>query len=270
MVSSEEGRCLRVEPETPWLMSVSSGVVVPPSCRAWLCPVCGPRKAIRLGRALDSAGYDWCFTATRAPRDLRQGVARLAYLVRKHGPWEWCWSAERGPKTGMIHVHACVRGARRSQRTELSPAARRAGFGFVWVTTRGGRGFGDYARKMGTYSVKQLADYPAWRNLNGSRPWHWSRGYTGGVAMRDWVPKHAPARDPGPWRVIPAREAVATEELRATWELNRETWARAWLAKNAGRAERLIADMEAHLLVRDAFAAYDVTDGDHDPLNSPR
>lgn len=269
MVSSEEGRCDRIPPDTPWFMSVSSGAIVPPSCRAWLCPACGPRKAIRLGRALDNAGYDFCFTATRAPTDLRQGVARLRHRISRHGPWEWCWSAERGPKTGMVHVHACVRGTRRSHRTELSPAARRAGWGFVWVTTRGERGFGDYARKMGTYSVKQLADYPAWRTLNGSRPWHWSRGYTHGVPMRDWTRKHAPARDPGPWRVIPAREAVAMEEHRAGWEARREVWARDVLASRHDQLTETLAHAAGHTLALDVLGAYDVTNGDHGPLNAP-
>lgn len=229
-------------PDAPWLLSVSSGAILPPSCRAWLCGHCGPRKAVRLGRALDHAGYDFAFTATRAPADLRQGVARMRHRIAKHGPWEWCWSAERGPKTGMIHVHACVRGSRRSHRVELSPAARRAGFGFVWVTASDGHRFGDYAAKMGRYSAKQLVDYASWRELNGSRPWHWSRGYTGGVPMREWVPQHAPARDPGPWRVIPARELVAMEELRAAWRADGERRAEVWFREVYPTLKRIGAD----------------------------
>src|SRR5688500_2673395 len=117
-------------PEAPWLLSVSSGALIPPACRAWRCGVCGPSTARRLGVAMDRAGYDRWITLPNPPTDLRQGVARLANRLRENGPMEWIWSAERGEKRGRLHAHAMIRSGWLDNRSEwLREHCRAAGWG---------------------------------------------------------------------------------------------------------------------------------------------
>lgn len=210
----QNARCDRVQPETPWLRSQSSGVWVPPSCRAWACEVCGPRRDRRLARALDRAGYYSTVELTDAPSDARQGAARAAYLIRRATDhWEWAWTLEAGKKTGMVHMHAVVRGSGIDQ-SDLCHIARAAGWGYVtWIRKAEAAGKARYATKA-SYAAKADAGYPARLALNGTRPWHWSRGYTAGVPMRDWVREHAPSSDPGPWVVIPAPHVPGYDEWR--------------------------------------------------------
>lgn len=203
--TSEESRCRRVRADAWWLRSQSTGLLVPPSCRAWVCDWCGPRRARRLARAVDAARYDRWVTLTRAPRDLLQGVRRAAHLLRAEGGWEWCWSAEAGEVSGMVHVHACVRGPYVAQ-ARLSVVAQAAGFGAVsWIESGLAGRAGEYTAKAARYTAKGASTYRAWVDLNGGkRPWHWSRGYTGGMPMRDFIPYYSPAKDPGPWQRVPA------------------------------------------------------------------
>src|ERR1051326_275421 len=134
----QNARCVRVDPEAPWMVSASTGLVVPPACRTWLCDACGPARAKRTARALDAYGFGRGGTITPPSRDARQGLARLAYLIRKDaGSMEWAWTIEHGPRTGMVHAHALIRGPwienRKNQLTKLS---RRAGHGFVYIKPR--------------------------------------------------------------------------------------------------------------------------------------
>lgn len=186
-----------------WWLSESTGELVPPACRAWVCPFCGPRKARRYASAIDRDGYERWVTLTRAPRDLRQAVARVAYGVRKVAPWQWAWSAEAGPDTGMVHVHAVVRSGY-VHHTDLRAAARHAGFGPVlWIAQAQG-GAARYSAKAAQYSAKESrGGYGEWLALNGGRAWHFSRGYTKGEPVREWVRRLTPAKDPGPWVRVP-------------------------------------------------------------------
>lgn len=183
----------------PWLVSMSTGQVVAPACRTWRCGVCGPRVASRMARAIDAAGVDRWVTVTRAPSDLRQGVARLRYRLSRSRRWEWAWVAERSPQ-GMIHVHACVRGDYCPQ-TEVSRAARHAGFGRVADIRVASTAVAGYASKVAWYASKArlTGGWDEAIELNGGRLWHWSRGYTGGVPVRRWVRHWAPTDDRGPW-----------------------------------------------------------------------
>src|ERR1051326_2559584 len=116
----QNARCVRVDPEAPWMVSASTGLVVPPACRTWLCDACGPARAKRTARALDAYGFDRWVTITRLSREPRQGAAWMG----------WGWTIEHGPRTGMVHAHALIRGPwienRKNQLTKLS---RRAGHG---------------------------------------------------------------------------------------------------------------------------------------------
>lgn len=195
--------CERVKSYEPWWLSLSTGALLPPACRAWVCPVCGPRKARRYASALDRDGYDRWVTLTRAPRDLRQGCARVAYLVRKVAPWQWAWSAEAGQVSGMVHVHAVVRSPY-VHHTDLRSAARQAGFGRVLHIAAAEGGAARYSAKAAQYSAKESrSGYLEWLALNTSRPWHFSRGYTRGEPVREWVRRLTPPRDPGPWARVP-------------------------------------------------------------------
>lgn len=185
---------------------MSTGALVEPACRAWTCLDCGPRKARRHALAFDRAGYDRWLTVTRPPVDLRQGMARLAFELRKVSAMEWAWSAERG-ELGALHVHAVVRGwvdhRRENARSPLDRACAQAGFGLVsWIERASGQA-ASYTAKAARYSTKASLredSFQEWLAINGGkRPWHWSRGYTGGVPMRRWVSAQFPQSDPGPW-----------------------------------------------------------------------
>lgn len=156
--------------------------------------------------ALDRGGYDRWLTLTRPPSDLRQGVARLGYLLRKSSAMEWAWSAEKG-ELGASHVHAVVRGwidhRRDGAQSTLDRACVDAGFGTVsWIVRADGHA-GSYTSKCASYAAKggrESGVYLDWVDLNGGkRPWHWSRGYTGGVPMRAWIKATLPSDDTGPW-----------------------------------------------------------------------
>lgn len=185
-----------------WLMSQATGVVFPPSCRRWLCDVCGPRRLRKYARAIDSDGYDFFTTLTRAPSDARQGVARVRHLLAQSSPIEWAWTLERGGKTGMIHAHLLVRATQLAY-AEVSRSARRAGWGRVAWTRRVFRatGVASYASKA-AYASKASLRPEAWQEhiaLNGGRGWHFSRGFTKPLTVREYVAKHARPGDPGPF-----------------------------------------------------------------------
>lgn len=166
---------------------------------------------------MDAAGYDRFVTVTNAPQDLLQGVARLRHRLAVVGRLEWVWSAEAGTETGMVHVHALVRSPYLPQ-AFLSRQARAAGFGAVADVRAGGENAGGYASKAASYAAKELSRYQPWVALNGGRrPWHWSRLYTAGVPMRDWVRLHAPTRDPGPF--IMRTQYYVPPVVREQWEL---------------------------------------------------
>lgn len=214
---SSEGEptyCPRGVGAARWLRSVETGATFPPSCRTWTCVVCGPRRLRRTARAIDTAGYQFWVTLTRAPSDARQGVARVRYLLAKSAPLEWIWTLERGRKTGMIHAHLCLR-ATSLDYAHVSHCARRAGWGRVaWcrrvlVSAHAGQ----YAAKA-AYAAKGALRPDAWAEhiaLNEGRGWHVSRGYTDGMPLRDWVAWYARASDPGPWIWVPNPGATLGE-----------------------------------------------------------
>lgn len=147
---------------------------------------------------------------SRAPSDLRQGMNRLAHLLRAEGTWEWAYTFERGRKTGMLHSHALIRGGwredRKGKRT-VQARARKAGFGWVSVQAPRTDGVGWYAAKAARYAAKGAKTYLPWLEWNGGkRPWHWSRGFFDGMPARDFVRLWAPSSDPGPWRSVFERD----------------------------------------------------------------
>lgn len=178
-----------------------------------MCDVCGPWLARRTARAIDARGYDRWLTLTRVPTDFRGYMKRLTYLIRREQPYECIWSVEHGPKTGMRHIHACVRaGWIENRGNQLTAKSRAAGGGFVYITLRDG-GAADYASKCASYAAKQAGvGYQVWREWNKGRVWRCSRGWTEGVPMRDWVRRYAPSTDKGPWRSIRPHEFAEGRE----------------------------------------------------------
>lgn len=247
-----------MHPDAPWLRSISSGLTLPPACRAWRCDHCGPRKATRTGAAVDAAGYTRWVTLTNAPADARQGAARAAHLFRRAvGGFEWIWTLERGQKTGMVHLHGMVRSKYLPQR-QLSELAAQAGWGRnVWIAA-GVNTAGGYAAKCAGYAAKGFESYPEWRALNGgARPWHWSRGYTAGTPMREWVAVNAPAKDPGPWRIVNAREIDGYADRVAAWLDATESYAREGFDVRRDKLEHLQRESDGIALVRLELGAWD-------------
>lgn len=220
--------------------------------------MCGPNRARRLGLAVDRGGYDRWVTIGKPPSDLRQGVARLANRLREHGPMEWIWSAEYGEKNGRPHIHAMIRSGWLDNRGPwLKEQCRAAGWGRPWI--KAGASAGTYAAKAARYSSKEAArSYQTWRALNGSRPWHWSRGYTSGVPMRDWVRQMVPAKDPGPWRLVDARDLPGYRESRERWDASRERYASGLdFEAMASRAAELAQYGDAAALVKRELGAWE-------------
>jgi len=109
----------------------------------------------------------------------------------------------------MLHIHAVIRGTYWEARGKNSPMhveCRKAGWGFP--APRRHVGVAMYATKGAFYASKtRLIDYSSARLLNGgTKPWHWSQGYTGGVPMRDFMARNAPPKDLGPWRPVLVRD----------------------------------------------------------------
>lgn len=208
---------------------------------------------------MDAAGYDRWVTLTNAPADARQGAARAAHLFRRAvGGFEWIWTLERGEKTGMVHLHGMVRSKYLPQRL-LSELSAKAGWGRnVWIAA-GVNTAGGYAAKCAGYAAKGFSSYPSWRTLNGgARPWHWSRGYTDGTPMREWVAVNAPAKDPGPWRVVPAREIEGYEDRRSSWVEAGERYARDGFEDRCERVDRALEAQAGVAAAKRDLGAWDL------------
>lgn len=87
----------------------------------------------------------------------------------------------------------------------LDRACRQAGFGLVsWIERAEAVTAARYSAKCAGYASKSAGEqglcYAEWIELNGGKkPWHWTRGYTGGVPMRAWLQRVLPSSDAGPW-----------------------------------------------------------------------
>lgn len=169
---------------------------------------------------------------------------------------QWAWSIERGPKTGMWHAHAVVRGGWIENRDKsASKLSRQAGNGFVSVqkpTVWAGR----YAAKLaGRYASKGAAAYQTWLAWNGGvKPWHWSKGFLD-REPRDFIRAYAPG-DEGPWRLVPYQQAPGgkewADELRrhAAEYVEHVAWPKVFYA----RQDRII-EHEAEATIRAKLGA---------------
>jgi hypothetical protein len=206
-----------------------------------------------MAAALDAAGYERCITLTRPPGDAIQAASRFAHSMRReYDTFEWVWTLEVPPDNPEhVHLHSVVR-SRYIPQTHIVKVARDAGYQEnSWVTA----GSGGTGRYMAKYVSKLAAgSYQGWRTLNGgTRPFHWSRMYTQGIPMRVFVPKHAPARDPGPWERIPAAYVPAYAAWRDEVEETRRLRAEAALPAIQARARAICAHHDAVAAARDGL-----------------
>lgn len=166
----------------------------------------------RVARAIDTDGYDRWVGVTLAGPKWRANFARLrGSVVRKVGAWEWAYVRERGPKTGMLHIHAVVKGPWLDAPvwTELAQKhgfGRNTDIGAPWGSKAG------YAAKAAEYAGKAHGGWWETLALNDGRPWHASHGYMRPWGMRAYVQRFAPDPDPGPWINVHARDVP--KELR--------------------------------------------------------
>lgn len=150
----------------------------------------------------------------------------------------------------MVHLHAVVR-ADYFPQAQLSRYAVKGGWGKIAWISDGDHLCGAYSAKCAGYSSKGVHLYPEWLSLNGTRPWHWSRDYTHGTPMRDWVRACAPPADKGPWRIVPASEVVAMEERRRHVAAVAEAAGEADYPRLRAARERLVGEITAVDTVQD-------------------
>jgi hypothetical protein len=170
----------------------------PASCDAYMCTVCGPRKA-QQGAAL----MTWAarhvprrrlVTLTGLPDDFQRARAQVrndARVLRSEGyRWEWAWAIEANPAGTGHHAHGLQHG-------DYVPQAvlqERWGGRIVDVRALSTPGAGVYAVKealrVAGYVTKGAAagnweSYAGHLGRNGGRPIHWSRGFLHGHTKRE-------------------------------------------------------------------------------------
>lgn len=166
-------------------------------CDAYVCPFCGPHKARSFAR-----GASWVLTEqkrsrfvtlTNAPGEWqarRQKVRDLTRRIKSEGLHsEIAWTTEIGSKTGMVHVHALQWGDYLPQQELQEWWGSIVDVRAVKVTHKA---VGEYVTKsahgVGQYISKgAAAEYDTWRDLNGGRPLHSSRGFFMGLGVRGAV-----------------------------------------------------------------------------------
>lgn len=217
-VDEKQSRCYRTEPRmfvacndsTKWFLS---------GCGAYVCDFCGPKKAQQFAKAVSWAMTQqkrtrFC-TLTLAPEDWqtrRQKMRDLARSLRAEGyDTEWTWTTETGKSTGMIHVHSIQYGDYIPQRLLEKKWGARVDIRAIKMTEKSIAGYiTKEAGKVSWYITKDAAtNYQAWRNLNGGRPHHSSRGFFMGHGVSGALRAYKLTRSAG--EVVQWRPATATE-----------------------------------------------------------
>lgn len=194
-----------------WLVSQSTGAMVPASCKTYSCAVCGPRKARRIGMAMTWAtgavARSRFVTLTLFPEDWQKGrqkVRDLRRLLARRGlRWEFAWACERGSATGMLHAHGIQHGDYVPQAVLQDVWGARVDIRAV----RKGKGASVYmlkdAASVTGYALKGAGDLADHLALNGGRAAHWSRGFFHGMTLDEaFAVQSTGARDNGPWVLV--------------------------------------------------------------------
>lgn len=132
------------------------------ACGSLQCPYCIETGIWRAGIALEHAAPERYAVFTNVPdnwSELRASVNRFHQIIDRSGRvWNDCYTAERGDKTGMLHLNMWQHGDFIPQ-AELCEIAERVGWGSVvdirkW-TPRGGQGYGMKEGSGRTYGMKE-------------------------------------------------------------------------------------------------------------------
>lgn len=172
------------------------------ACGSLNCPYCVETQIWRAGIALEYAAPERYAVFTNVPDnwpELRASINRFHQILDRSGRvWNDCYTAERGDKTGMLHLNMWQHGDFIPQ-AELCEIAGRVGWGSVvdirkW-TPRGGQGYGMKEGSGRTYGMKEgsgkgsgdqapvvpagalTARQRAYLDRNGGRLLHARRGY---------------------------------------------------------------------------------------------
>jgi hypothetical protein len=194
--------------------SVSSGRIVPMSCKSNACAFCGPRKAGSIARAIALAEPERAIRLSLVPSEwapARRAVNRLLEYVREAGySIEMAWHLEPNPKGTGAHAHCWQHGDFIPQR-QLQELSHRAGLGIPYierVRSQTGRGAAvGYGLKGMGYGMK-AADQAAYLDLNGGRLVHATRGFwrdgKGGSTLTLGAARRVVRNegDPGPWHTV--------------------------------------------------------------------
>lgn len=198
--------CERVQNE---LRDAGSDAIVWVGCGAWVCPVCGPRKAKRYAEAIASTSpttfgrlslMPGSFEATR-----RQMYDLRKRLTTRYGSVEWAWVRHRNPKLTGYHVHFLGRMPWIPQRELQSMTGGR----IPWIqAAKQELGSADYLmgirerRGAAGYLLKRASRPEFWLDhltLNGGRGVHWSREFFGGRSVEDVLREIRKANATGHW-----------------------------------------------------------------------
>lgn len=190
--------------------------MMPADCDSGRCQSCGvrraQRRAVMITHRLREAHRPRFVTLTRAPEDWQHRRAQVRDLRRRIVATglatDWIWTTEVGRKTGMVHVHALQTGDYIPQRA----LQRMWGDRIVDIRSAQPR-HGEYISKsagsLAQYVTKgATAHLDAALSLNGGRLHHWSRGWWGGVGVREYWTAMNGLSD-ADWIMVRAPEARA-------------------------------------------------------------
>jgi hypothetical protein len=180
----EKRVCPRVDFD---LMDELSGLIVSGSCKAYICPVCGPAKAKTwVGAAALYGRPERFLRLSLIPEEFQRArgqVKNLGDRIRRAGYRnEWLWVIEPNPKGTGYHLHALQHGDFIPQATLQDMCGGRipdirkvlGGGGSVSAYAMKGFGVGGYAMKGFGGSFDKFKNH---LELNGGRPCHYSRGF---------------------------------------------------------------------------------------------
>lgn len=180
-------------------------------CGAWVCPVCGPRKARRYAEAIAAAHPTTFGRLSLMPESWEETRSQVRDLRRRlsnrYGSVEWAWVRHRNPQLTGYHVHFVGRLPWIPQRELQGMTGGR----IPWIQkAKQELGSADYLlgvrERHGAsgYLLKRAARPEFWLDhleLNGGRGVHWSRGFFGEDKVEDVLHAVRASHRSGNWYV---------------------------------------------------------------------
>ncbi len=176
-------RCPRVRHE--WV-NEATGEIRPGTCSAYLCELCGRRKARNAQHLAGASQPERMLTLTKIPEDFQQARDQVRDYTRRlrlkgYRVQTW-WTIEANPKGTGLHLHALQHGDYVPQK-ELQEmwGGRRVDIRSVASELVAARyvikGATDASTYVGKGAVERGEKYAAHIARNNGRAAHWSRGY---------------------------------------------------------------------------------------------